>query len=198
MAKRKQYTKRYTKYQLYKWRHWKYENTTLLIFSLILLFYLAQTPVVDTAVTRLGDLGYVGAFIVGIFFVSTFTVAPAIVILFHLADRLNPIEVALLAGLGAMLGDYIIFRFMRDKVFDELRPLFRRLPSKKTKILFKSPYFAWLLPLFGAFLIASPFPDEVGVGMLGASKIKQWQFFLLAFVLNATGILVTVTLAKII
>ncbi len=190
--------KRKNNYNLYKWRHWKYENTTLLIFSLILLFYLAQTPVVDTAVTRLGDLGYVGAFIVGIFFVSTFTVAPAIIILFHLADRLNPVEVALLAGLGAMLGDYIIFRFMRDKVFDELRPLFRRLPSKKTKILFKSPYFAWLLPVFGAFLIASPFPDEVGVGMLGASKIKQWQFFLLAFVLNATGILLTVTVARLI
>jgi hypothetical protein len=182
--------------QLKKWRRWKYENTALLIVSLIAFFFLAQTPLLDSAITSLGNLGYIGAFIVGIFFVSTFTVAPAAVILFHLAETLHPIEVALLAGLGAMLGDFFIFRFMQDKVFDELRPLFLKLRTPKVKIMFKSPYFAWLLPLFGAFLIASPFPDEVGVGMLGLSKIKRWQFFVLAFTLNAVGIFITISLAQ--
>lgn len=183
--------------QLKKWRKWRYENTALLLVSLAAFAYLAQTPLLDQIIKSLGDLGYLGAFIVGIFFVSTFTVAPAAVILFHLAERLNPIEVALLAGLGAMLGDYIIFRFMRDKVFEELRPLFLKMRTPRVKIVFKSPYFAWLLPLFGAFIIASPLPDEVGVGMLGLSRIKQWQFFTLAFVLNATGIFITISLARI-
>jgi hypothetical protein len=179
-----------------KWRRWKYENTTLLVLSLILVFYLSQTPLLDRAIDALGGLGYLGAFIVGIFFVSTFTVAPAGIVLYHLADQLHPVEVALLAGAGAMLGDYVMFRFMRDKVFDELRPVLLRLQTPKVKILFKSPYFAWLLPLVGAFIIASPFPDEVGVSMLGASKIRQWQFFLLAFVLNALGIFVIVSFAR--
>lgn len=182
--------------QLYKWRRWKYENTALLVVSLVLLIYLAQTPLLDMIIRKAGELGYLGAFIVGIFFVSTFTVAPAAIILYHLADKLHPTEVALLAGLGAMIGDYIIFRFMKDKVFDELRPLFLRLQTPKAKIMFKSPYFAWLLPLFGAFIIASPFPDEVGVGMLGLSKIKQWQFFALAFILNAIGIFLVVGVAR--
>lgn len=184
--------------QLYKWRHWKYENTALLILSIVLLFYLAQTPLLDTVVRRAGELGYLGAFIVGIFFVSTFTVAPAAVILYHLADTLHPIEVAILAGLGAMLGDYIIFRFIKDKVFDELRPLLVHLHTPKTKTIFKSPYFAWLLPLVGAFIIASPFPDEVGVGMLGLTKIKKWQFFAVAFALNTVGIFLTVSTARLI
>ncbi|HJQ08152.1 MAG TPA: hypothetical protein VJ836_01570 [Candidatus Saccharimonadales bacterium] len=146
--------RRGTKRLLRKWRLWPYKNTLLLVLSLILFFHLIKTPVVDDVIRQIGTLGYIGAFITGIFFVSTFTVAPAAVILFHFADNLHPVEVALLAGLGAMIGDYIIFRFMRDKVFDELRPLFLKLRKPKVKILFRSPYFAWVLPVAGAFIIA--------------------------------------------
>ncbi len=181
---------------LKRWQGWKYKNTFMLIASLVVFFYLAGTPFVDRVITEIGTLGYVGAFITGIFFVSTFTVAPAAVVLFHLAETLHPIEVAILAGLGAMIGDYLIFRFMKDRVFEELLPVVRRLHTPKIKLLFKSPYFAWLLPLVGAFVIASPLPDEVGVSMLGLSAIKKWQFFALAFVLNAIGIFIVVSVAQ--
>lgn len=181
---------------LKKWRRWKFKNSFLLLVSLVVFFWLAKTPLVDRIIREIGSLGYLGAFITGIFFVSTFTVAPAAVILFHLADTLHPIEVAILAGLGAMVGDYVIFRFMKDKVFEELLPLIRKLHTPKLKLLFKSPYFAWILPVVGAFIIASPLPDEAGVTMLGLSKIKKWQFFLLAFVLNAVGIFLIVSATK--
>lgn len=118
-----------------KWRRWKYKNTFMLLISLVVFFWLAKTPFVDSVIKEIGTFGYLGAFITGIFFVSTFTVAPAAVILFNLADVLHPIEVAILAGLGAMVGDYIIFRFMKDKVFDELLPLLRKLHTPKMKIL---------------------------------------------------------------
>lgn len=188
-----------TRAELRKWRHWRYENTALLVVSLVLVFFLAKTPLLDNIITAAGSLGYFGAFIVGMFFVSTFTVAPAIVILYHLADTsLHPIEVAVLAGLGAMIGDYIIFRFMKDRVFEELGPIFKKLQHPGVKDLFKSPFFAWLGPLFGAFLIASPLPDEVGVSLLGLTKIKRWQFFAMTFVLNSVGILLTVLAARLI
>lgn len=182
----------------FKWRRWHYKNTTLLIFSLILFFLLAKTPQVDNFIKQVGTLGYIGAFITGIFFVSTFTVAPAAVVLYHLADTLQPLEIAVLAGLGAMVGDYIIFRFIQDRVFRELRPYFLKHGRPYIRILYKSPYFAWMLPVFGAFIIASPFPDEVGVGLLGLSKIKRWQFFLLSLVLNATGIFFVVSIARLV
>ncbi len=178
------------------WRRWKYKNTTFLLISLVAFFYLAQTPQVDTLVKQVGTLGYVGAFITGMFFVSTFTVAPAAVVLFHLATLLHPVEIALLAGLGAMVGDYVIFRFMKDRVFEELIPLARKAQTPRLKTLFKSPYFAWILPVAGAFIIASPLPDEIGVSMMGMSRVKQWQFFLLAFVLNAVGIFLIVSAAR--
>ncbi|PJE65414.1 hypothetical protein COU91_01770 [Candidatus Saccharibacteria bacterium CG10_big_fil_rev_8_21_14_0_10_47_8] len=179
-----------------RWRHWRYKNTTLVILSLVAFFYLAKTPAVDNLIRQVGTLGYIGAFLAGIFFVSTFTVAPAAVVLYHLADQMHPLEVAVLAGLGAMIGDYMIFRLMQDKVFIELRPLFHKFGHPYFKTTFKSPYFAWLLSVFGAFIITSPFPDEVGVSMMSLGKIKKWQFFSLALVLNTIGIFLTVSAAR--
>lgn len=190
-------TKRKFKKQLYRWRHWKYENTAWLLVSLAVVYYLAQTPLLDATVTRAGELGYAGAFVVGIFFVSTFTVAPAALVLYHLAEHLHAVEVAVLAGLGAMLGDYVIFRYTKDRVFEELRPLAAKLQHPKLSLLFKSPFFAWLMPVFGAALIASPLPDEVGIGLLGLTKLRTWQFFALTFVLNAAGIFLVVSASRI-
>ena len=198
MTRHKKQHLNYTSYaQLQRhWRRWKYKNTMLLVVSLIAFFYVARTPQVDAAIKSVGSLGYLGAFMTGVFFVSTFTVAPAAVVLFHLATMLHPVEIALLAGVGAMVGDYIIFRYMKDHVFAELLPLARKAQTPRLKILFKSPYFAWILPVVGAFLIASPLPDELGVSMLGMSKVKKWQFFLLAFVLNTVGIFLIVSAAR--
>lgn len=168
----------------------------MLVLSLVAFFILAQTPLIRSVIDQLGSFGYIGAFITGIFFVSTFTAVPATVILFTLANNLHPLEVALLAGAGAMVGDFIIFRFMKDTLFEELGPLFRRLNRPKFSALFKTPYFAWLMPVIGAAIIASPLPDEIGVSMLGLSKIKKWQFFLVTYILNAAGIFLIVTAAR--
>lgn len=166
------------------------------MLSLLAVFYLAQTPAVDSLIRQAGTFGYVGAFFTGIFFVSTFTAAPAALVLFNLADNLHAVEVALLAGLGAMIGDFIIFRLIRDNIFEELRPVFGRLHHPRVSALFRTPYFAWLLPVLGAAIIASPLPDEVGVSILGLSKLKRWQFFAVTFLLNAIGIFLIVTAAK--
>ena len=179
-----------------RYQNWKYKNTTLLIVSLFVFFYFADSESLKNIINSLGSFGYLGAVITGVFFVSTFTVAPAAVVLFHLADHLNPLHVALLAGFGSMIGDYIIFRFVKDSVVEEIRPLFSRFEGSRIARLLHTPYFAWLMPVIGATIIASPLPDEIGVGILGISKMKRWQFLLLAFFLNATGIFIVVTLAR--
>ena len=179
-----------------RYRHWRFKNTLLLIISLIVFFYFADTPLVKNVINGIGNLGYFGAFLTGIFFVSTFTVAPASVVLFYLAKELAPLEVAFFAGLGGVVGDYIIFRFLKDRVFEELKPVFMSLGGMRLSHLFATPFFAWVAPVAGAFIIASPLPDEVGVGLLGISKLKNWQFLLLSLVLNSIGIFIIITLAK--
>lgn len=178
------------------YRDWRYKNTLLLVSSLIVLFFLAQMPFVERIVATMGTLGYAGAFIAGIFFVSTFTVAPAALVLYHLAEILDPIGTALSAGAGAVIGDFLIFRFFKDHVFEELRPLFKRIGDHPLLAIFSTPYFAWFLPVLGACIIASPLPDEVGIGLMGISRIKTWQFLILTFALNSAGIFFIVMLAR--
>jgi len=174
---------------------WKYKNTALLTLSLIALFFLMDTEVAHALIKYVGSYGYVGAVITGIFFVSTFTVAPASLVLFHLAQEFNPILVALCSGAGAVIGDLVIFAFLKDGVFEELRPLFAGFKGSYLARLARTPYFAWLVPVAGAIIIASPFPDEAGIALMGLSKIKLWQFAVLAFLLNSVGIFLIVTLA---
>lgn len=177
-------------------RQWAYKNTTFLLLSVAVFFFLADTPIVHALIRHIGTYGYVGSLVTGIFFVSTFTVAPASVVLFHLAQEYDPVLIALTAGAGAVLGDLLIFRFFKDQIFTEFAPLVSRLKKRHLFELFKSPYFGWLIPVIGAFIIASPFPDEVGIGMMGLSRIKQWQFVLLTYVLNSLGILLIALFAQ--
>lgn len=193
MARRK---KTNTPPVLHHWKSWPYKNTTLLVLGLIIFVLLARLPAIDGAIKEVGTLGYLGAFIAGIFFVSTFTAVPAAYVLYNFADHLHPVEVALLAGLGAMVGDYIIFRLVKDQLFEELKPAFSKLQHPVLRSLFKTPYFSWLLPVIGAVVIASPLPDEAGVSLLGLSKIRKWQFFIITFALNAVGIFLIVSAAQ--
>lgn len=179
-----------------QWKNWRYKNTTLLLISLFVFFFLATTSVTQSLIQSLGSTGYIGAFLAGMFFVSIFTVAPAGVVLFNLADTLHPVEIALLAGAGAVVGDYLIFRYLKDNIFEEVGPLFEKVTTHRLTKLFYTPYFAWMTPIIGMIFIASPGPDEVGIGILGLSKIKRWQFLLITFVLNFTGILLVVLFAR--
>lgn len=178
-------------------KKWAYKNTMLLAVSIVLFLLLLDTPVAHALIAEIRGYGYLGAVITGVFFVSTFTVAPASVVLYHLAQDYNPLLIALTAGFGSMLGDLLIFRFFKDQIFREIGPLIPHIRHRPLLTLFKSRHFRWLTPVLGAIIIALPFaPDEVGVGMMGVSKITQWQFMLLTYVLDTAGILLIVLAAQ--
>jgi len=179
-----------------RYKHWRFKNTFLLILSLVAFFFLADTPFVRNVIDGIGQLGYLGAFLVGIFFVSTFTVAPASVVLFYLAEEMPLLELTLIVTVGRVLGDYIIFRFLKDRVLEELKPIFMTLGGKRLSYLHATPYFGWLAPVFGSVIIATPIPDEAGIALLGVSRLKDWQFLTLIFLLNLVGTLLIILLAK--
>lgn len=181
---------------LEKYKSWRYKNTFFLIISLFVVYYFFNTEIGYSFVHSVKSFGYTGAFFAGIFFVSTFTVVPAGIVLFNLAQNFNPLMVATLAGMGAVLGDYIIFRYLKDYVFEEIKPVFMRLGGSHISRILSTPYFGWLAPVLGALIIASPFPDEIGVSLMGISKLKNWQFLTISFILNALGILLIITVAE--
>lgn len=178
------------------YQRWQYKNTGYLIASLVVFFALLKYPAVTDFFTLLGSFGYLGAFLAGLLGVSVFTVAPAAVILFDVAQTLDPFYVAIVAAAGAALGDYVVLRIISATIFQELEPLVRFFGGSLVKTLFRSQYFQWLLPFVGAFIIAAPvLPDELGVSILGLAKLPRWRFFLVAFLLNAFGIFLIVAAA---
>jgi hypothetical protein len=179
------------------WKNWPLKNTGLLVLGLVFFIVLAGTPQVDSFIKGLGSLGYLGALIAGFFFVLTYTALPAGYVLFELANNLNPLEIAVIAAAGSMLGDYVIFRFIRDRVVHELKPYLSKVGRHpRMRTLLKTPYFAWILPLSGAFIIASPLPDELGVSLIGASKMSNAHFLAFSYLLNVVGIFFIVLLAQ--
>ncbi len=176
------------------WEKWQFKNLTFFIISIIFVFFLSQMEGFRNFLMDLGALGYFGAFVAGMLFVSTFTVAVGILILSVLALSLSPIELGLIAGFGAVIGDFMIFSVIKNNLSQELSYLYNKVDNRNyVKHLLYSKYFSWTLPVIGAFIIASPFPDELGVSLMGISKMKDYQFIIVSFILNSIGIFLMVS-----
>ena len=179
------------------WHKYKYKNLTLLTLSLIVALFLFKDEQFHRFLLQLNGLGYVGGFIAGMLFVSTFTVASGAIILLVLAEELPFFGLGIVAGAGAVLSDYFIFKTVKNKDFvRELKHLFDFFQSERLNHLIHTKYFSWTLPVIGALIIASPLPDELGVSLMGISKMKPIEFLVLSFILNTIGILLVILSAS--
>jgi len=180
------------------WHAFRYKNLAILALSIAFALILSRFEAFHAFLLSLGGMGYLGAFLAGILFVSTFTVATGAVILLVLAEKLSPIEIGIVAGLGAVVGDLVIFRFIKDNLMEEITPIYNHLGGSHLTKLLSTKYFSWTFPVFGAIIIASPLPDELGVSLMGIAKMKTYQFIVLSFILNAVGIFLIVSASLII
>ena len=181
------------------WKRWKYKNLTLVFFSLIFAIFLSRLEIFHMFLLNLQSYGYIGAFIAGGLFVSTLTVATGAVILLVLAEKLSPMELGIIAGAGAVVGDLITFNLVKSRLNEEMELIYDKVDSKHHIIkLLHTRYFRWTLPVIGALIIASPFPDEIGVTLLGISKLKTYQFILISYILNSIGIFLVLSASSVI
>lgn len=181
------------------WQKLEYKHTLTLLMTLIVFVLALDTAIFTTVLGAITETGYIGGFIAGIMFVSLFTFAPASTALIILATTggLNPLLLALVAAAGAVVGDYLILRFAEEKVAYELKPIAFKLGIPQSiDYLQGKQRTSWLVRAVGAFVIASPLPDEIGIGLLGISKIGNTGFFSICYALNFTGILALVSLGN--
>lgn len=171
-------------------------DLAIIALSILVAIILAKTGALENIITSTRELKYAGSFIAGILFVSVFTAAPATVALGEIAQSNSAILVAIVGGLGALVGDLIIFRFVKNRVSEDFSYLVKISKSERIVSVFKLKLFRWLIPFIGALIVASPLPDEVGLAMLGLSRIKTSVFIPLSFLLNAMGILIIALIAK--
>lgn len=168
-------------------------ETTIFAVSLSLAWWLVKSGHLNNLVEAVLPLRFVAEFAAGIFYTSLLTAPISVAMLLVIAAANNPILTALLAGVGAAFGDLVIVTFFRRGLAKEVDMVSHELHLRRVNNFLKKWQLDSMTPVLGAIIIASPLPDELGLLLLGASKLKYYQVAILTYVLNTAGILLIVT-----
>ena len=171
-------------------------DLSIIVLSIIIAVVLAKTGILKDLLTSTQEWKILGSLLAGFFFVSVFTVAPAAVVLVEIAQSNSILAVAFFGGIGALIGDLLIFRFIKDSLTEDISYLMKGVKQGRFIKILQLKFFKWLIPFIGALVVASPLPDEIGLAMMGFSKMKASLFILISFLLNFFGILIISLIAK--
>ena len=173
------------------------QDLAIIVLSFLIAIIMVRAHVISDILGVASNLRLIGSFVAGTLFTSAFTVAPATIALVEIARGNSVVLTALLGALGAVFGDLIIFLFIKDRFAEDIAELIKKRGAwQKSKALFKSKILRTATVLMGFVIIASPLPDELGIGMLGFSKINPYLFATLSFLCNFIGILLIGFAAK--
>jgi hypothetical protein len=173
------------------------QDLFILIVSIAVAILLAETALLDSVLSGAITAGVpLKAFIAGLFFTSAFTTAPAAVILGKLSQNAHLLVVALYGAAGAVAGDYLIFRFIRDRLGEDLSYIIGRKAGAKLRHLLTARYARWMSPFVAMLIIASPLPDELAITILGLTRIKTVFFIPFVFTANFIGLLLVGLVAQ--
>ena len=176
-------------------------NTKSLLFDLVIIIFSIGIALLLVKMEFLGEIltstrqqELLGSFIAGMFFTSVFTTAPATVALGEIALHGSLWLTALLGALGAVIIDGFMFKFVKDRFSEHL---LKQIKEKgRLKSLLRLKLFRRFSFLIGGIIIASPLPDELGISILGLSRIKMRQFIPFSFISNFIGILLIGIIAR--
>jgi hypothetical protein len=156
------------------------------IIVILLIIFLYATGILESFILSMHQFEYAGAFVAGLFYSYGMTTPFAIAVLAIMAQNTNPFILALLGALGAMTSDLLLLRAFSGGVGKEIKingELRIKVPEAKNLSQ------RITLSLIGGFVLMSPLPDELGVILLGISRIEAWKFAILSFVFKYFGVL---------
>jgi hypothetical protein len=148
--------------------------------------------------TLLVPLGMFGVFIAGALYTYSFTTSLGALLLITLAP-FHPLGlIAVIAGIGATIADFAIFQFVRDDLHKEVKrvaasKIIRNICAADGLLCKK-----WMRNAMGTLIMASPFPDELGIAMMSTTKMRKETFILLAFIVDVVGIYILVSAAGVV
>lgn len=164
--------------------------------SVLVAFILYQTGWFHGILASLHEFGYIGAFIAGMFFVSVFTAAPAAVVLLTFAETLPMLPLVLIAGTGSVAGDMIILSAINKHMKDGINFFPKEKGIQKIIKTLRHTKYKFFLTIVGALIIASPLPDELGLALMGVSKVKPVTAIAITFLLNTLGLWLLLSVLK--
>lgn len=176
----------------------KYPRFFALILTIIIAILIFSNEKIMSPENFLVVENYLSSFTLGILYVYGFTAALSTGALLVIAKQQNIFVTGIIAGLGALMGDLIIFKFVRGTFNGELKQFGKTGFMKKTrKFLKEHTALNMAVPLIAYIVIASPLPDEIGVSLIAAYKNTDTKAFsIIAFLLNTTGIFIILLIGK--
>lgn len=179
-----------------------YPKSALVCLSFLFAYVLYHQGYFDILPQYIDGYGYISMFIGGLLFSTGFTTAFAIGLFVEMAPAVHPLPAAIIAGLGAMIADLCLFRFVRLELTDELE-CFKRTRFARWVVallqhegLTERGRFILIWTLTG-LVIASPLPDEIGLMMVsGLTNIRSRAFMVFSYTMNTVGILIMLLAAR--
>jgi uncharacterized membrane protein YdjX (TVP38/TMEM64 family) len=154
----------------------KFFKILLFLVVIALAYFIFRQPAVQDVILNLNKFSYLGFFIAGFLFVFGFS-APFSIGFFVIAQPSNIILATIIGGLGAVIGDVILFKTVQFSFAEEFKELKRKKIVKKIeKIINKNKHVIvrhYLLYIFLGLMIVAPVSDELGISILaGLTTIK--------------------------
>ncbi len=170
------------------WRRFEYKHTTILVVILVLFVLFLDSALMSAFFESIEELGRVGMVIAGALFVSVFTTAASVVMLFELGTIYPPGEVIFFAAIGSTIGDFIILNLFENNIAHEFKSLLKKAQLHRLVRMLKRKKFRPLFLLAGVAIIGSPIPDEIGLTLMDLSHYSKQKILALCFMANTLGI----------
>jgi hypothetical protein len=169
----------------------RYKYTILMVITFILAWAIGSFSAIDEFASSFATTNtIVFTIIAGAMYSFSFTAGLAVVLFAHVPVAAEThIQLALIGAFGGLLADLLIFRFIKDVILHELGKKAEAFIARETR----SRGRRIIMQIIGAIIIASPFPDEIGLTFMGLSHITFWRLVILTYILDAIGIYILIS-----
>jgi hypothetical protein len=174
------------------WLAFEYRHTTSALLAIVVFIILLDSALVQAGLDSIQKIGLIGILIGGAFYTSLFTTAPGIAILLSFSDTHHPLLIASVGAFGAVVGDLIILKVFEERIGHELTPLVKKFKLKKLLRKIHRKKERNRMTFLGMLVVASPLPDELGIGLLGISHLSTIKLAVITYFLKFAGILLLV------
>lgn len=163
-------------------------DVLIIALSIIAAIYSSRSGVMDAIFLVSPESEFIGIFIAGLLFTSLFTTPIAIAMFISIAPEVNIALMALLGAAGSVIGDLMLFGLIRHTFREDVEHILSLRKLHRIVAIFHRRMFRWVLPFIGALIIASPLPDELGIGLMGVSRMRASTLMLVSYTMNTIGI----------
>ncbi len=164
------------------------KDSSFIILSIALAIVIGRLDLIEKLLSLSENVRVIGAFVGGLFFTSVFTTAPAIIFLGEIGQVEPILVVALIGAAGAVCGDILLFHLFKNHVAKDVNTLIGLSKNNLLKNILHNRAFRWVGILVGALIISSPLPDELGIALMGLTKMEVKSFIPVSFTFNFFGI----------